>query len=601
MHAMEEACLFQPQINPRSRRIARHAPTLRERQEQEEQRRCSDREDHRGQPQQGVPAFAAGTESDVAESVWGLWRGVAMREARETEAAFVHRARSVNNDDQPSQRRPRVVYVTTVLGMLDALGITSPRHDALISKFLKAMRVEGGALEATKRDETIDAARFMYVFSTVWRAAVTNCTHRSPVPARLSVPRRSPPATQQRGSSHSEATVRHAYAGEVPVRGSPLLRMKEAPATEKGGSGVACGASSSPPSVISSSESGEGEAHSGTESTVPLTSCGGCDERRNDALENDADFLCTNMSDASPSITDSSEKPKAGVRSEELSPMSIEPPAGTHPSPEPRNPCEPVSITPLRPSVTPRTHHRSPFAAESQVGTVSVSGSHRMNSLRVIPSDSHLLSSTTSRELKKAAKRVPGGPMRECTFKPVINPVYDQSSASFSSTAIVQRRKPSSTARPTFQSSTQQFHRARGSLACRLEQNNNTSDNRAEAAATPLVAGVEAAVRRMLAARQQRQRSQSPRQSLQKAAHHSAPAPQSAVQAPVIHPRNPLLYVDVDLPQGKQDRLALYAGDNVEDVAQRFSILHGLSDSLCQRLTAALTAEIHALAAGKAP
>ncbi|CAG9583969.1 hypothetical_protein_-_conserved [Leishmania major strain Friedlin] len=611
---MEDACLFQPQINPRSRRLARHAPTLRERQEQDAQRRSAGREDHGEQPQRGAPmpspgpeAFAGDTESDIVESVWGLWRSVAIREARETEAALVRRVPSVNDDDRLLQRRPRVVYVTAVLGMLNALGITSPRHDALIAKFLKAMAVEGGASEATKRDEAVDAARFVYVFSTVWRAAVTHRTPRSPVSTRVSAPPRSPPAAQQHGNSPDGATMRHAYSREVSCRGAPPSHMKAAPATEVGSSGgsgsaVSARSSSSPSAVWSSSEGGEGAAHSHTESASPLTSCGGGDERRSDAAESDADFLRTNISDASSSIPDSSEKPQAGVRSEELSPMSVEPSAGLDPSPEPCNPGEPVIITSARSSVTPRTHHCSPFAAASRLGSASVSRSRRMSSsLRVIPSDSHLLSSTTSRELKRATKRVPGGLMRECTFKPVINSVYEQSPVSFSSTAIVQKRKPASTAPPTFQPNTQQFHQARDSLARWTRQPiKDNSDYRGEAAANPLATGVETAVRRMIAARQQRQRSQSPRPSLQKGSHHSAPAPQSTVRAPVAHPRKPLLYVDVDLPQGQRDRLALYTGDDVQDVAQRFSILHGLSESLCQRLETALTAELCALSVGKA-
>ncbi|CAC9551731.1 conserved hypothetical protein [Leishmania infantum JPCM5] len=610
---MEDACLFQPQINPRSRRLARHAPTLRERQEQDAQRRSAGREGHHGQPLRGAPtpspgpeAFAADTESDIVESVWGLWRGVAIREARETEAALVRRVHSVNNDDLLPQRRPRVVYVTAVLGMLNALGITSPRHDALIAKFLKAMAVEGGASEATKRDATVDAARFEYVFSTVWRAAVTHRTPWSPVPAQVSVSPRSPPAVQQCGNSPNPATMRHAYPREVSRRGVPPSHMKAAPATEVGSSGgsgsaVSARSSSSPSAVCSSSEGGEEAAHSGTESASPLTSCGSGDERRSDAAESDADFLRTNIYDASPSIPDSSEKPQAGARSKELSPMSVEPSAGLDPSPEPRNPGEPV-ITPARSSVTPRTHHCSPFAAASRFGSASVSRSRRMSSsLRVIPSDSHLLSSTTSRELKRATKRVPGGLMRECTFKPVINTVYEQMPVSFSSTAIVQRRKSASTARPTFQPNTQQFHQARDSLACWTGQPvKDSGDYLGKAAANPLATGVETAVRRMIAARQQQQRSQSPRPSLQKGSHHSAPAPQSAVRAPVAHPRKPLLYVDVDLPQGQRDRLALYTGDDVQDVAQRFSILHGLSESLCQRLETALTAELCALSVGKA-
>lgn len=581
---MEDACLFQPQINPRSRRLARHAPTLRERQEQDAQRRSAGREDHRGQPQRGTPtpspgteAFAADTESDTVEAVWSLWRGVAIREARETEAALVHRVHSVNDDGSLPQRRPRVVYVTAVLGMLNALGITSPRYDALIAKFLKAMTVEGGASEATKRDETVDAARFMYVFSTVWRAAVTHSTPRSPS------------AAQQCGNSPNGATMRHTYAKKVSRRGAPPSRMKVAPAAEVGSSGgsdsaVSSRSSSSPSVACSSSEGGEGAAHSGTESASPLTSCGSGDERRSNTAESDADFLRTNISDASPSIPDSSEKPQTDVRSQELSPMSMEPAAGLDPSPEPRNPGEPVIITPARSSVTPRTHHCSPFAAASRFGSASVSHSRRMNSSsRVIPSGSHLLSSTTSRELKRATKRVPGGLMRECTFKPVINPVYEQSPLSFSSTAIVQKRKPASTARSTFQPNTQQFHQARDSLACWTKQPVKDSGGyRGEAAANPLATGVETAVRRMIAARQQRQGSQ------------------SAVRAPVAHPRKPLLYVDVDLPQGQRDRLALYTADDVQDVAQRFSILHGLSESLCQRLATALTAELCALSTGQA-
>ncbi|KAI5691485.1 hypothetical protein MNV84_08203 [Leishmania braziliensis] len=609
---MEDACPFQPHINPRSRRLARYAPTLRERQEHDGQRRSASRGESHVQRQCGAPtprpetqAFIIDTENDVVERVWDLWHSVATREAREPGAALVRRVHSVNSGDTLPQRRPRVVYVRTVLGMLNALGITSPQHDALITKFLTAMALEGGASEAFKQDETVDAAQFIYVFSTVWRAAVTNRTRWSPTSAQVSV---SSPVAQQRDSASSGATMHHPYAGSDSHRVAPLPRMKAVPVSEptapevdSSGSSASAGnalSASSSSVVWRSREGGKEEAHTDTESTSPSTNSDSGDERRVDVAECDADLLHTNVSHTSSTTLDSAEKPQAGVRGEERSPMAMEPPAVLDPSPEERNPGEPVITTPTHPSATSRTHHRSPFAAASCLCSTPVSHSRRTSSsFRAIPSDSHLLSSTASRELKRATKRVPGGLMRECTFKPAINSVCEQRPVSLSNTAIVQRRKPASTPLPTFQPNIQQLYQARDSLAWWTRQPFNHSDgNRAEAVVAPLTTSLETAVRRMIAARQ---RAQSLKPSLQKASCHSVPAARSAVRAPVAHLAKPLLYVDVDLPHGRQERLALHAGDNIRDVAQRFSTLHGLTDSLCQRLVTALTAELRAIPMGK--
>ncbi|KAG5488845.1 hypothetical protein JIQ42_00462 [Leishmania sp. Namibia] len=614
---MESTCPFQPQINPRSRRLARHAPTLRERQEQDEQRRSAGREDRPGLPQRGQPtararaqAFTKDTESDIVESVWDLWRGVAIGEAREAEVALLSRAHSVNGDRLP-QRRPRVVYVTTVLGMLRSLGVTSPQHDALIAKFLAAMAVEGSASEALKRDETVDAARFMYVFSTVWRVAVTNCTLSSPASARVSMSPRSPSAAQQRGDPAGGATIRHHCAGEGSPRGVSPSRMQAARAPVPASLEVASSGSrslagsarplSSPSLICSGGEDSEGESYADFESAASSTTSSGSDGEENSvAAERDSDFLRTSISDASSSASDSAEKRDAGVRTEELSPVATKPSGRLDPSPEPHQPAKPVNTTPTHPIVTPCAHHCSPFAAASRLCSAAVPHSRRTrSSLRVIPSDSHLLWSTTSRELKKTTKCVPGGLMRECTFKPVINPAYEQSPVRSSSAAVVQRRKPASSPLPTFQLNAQRFHQARNSSVwCTKQSLHESGGNQDNATAVSQAAGVKTAVSRMIAARRQWLRLQAPTPNLSKTSHLSMPAQQSAVRARVAHPRKPLLYVDVDLPQGGQDRLALYAGDDVEDVAQRFSILHGLSSSLRQRLATALTTELRALSLG---
>ncbi|KAG5490579.1 hypothetical protein JKF63_00699 [Porcisia hertigi] len=614
MHAMNDACPFHPQINPRSRRLARNAPTLRERQGQEQQQSIG-REVHSAQPQRGtatpgprVQEFAVKTENDVAESVWDLWRAVATEEARETEAAFVRPVHSRNGDDSRQDRRPRVVYVKTVLGMLNALGVTSPQHDNLIAKFLKAMAVESGASEASKRDTTVDAARFMYVFSTVWRAAVTNRTRPLPTPAQVAVLRCSTPVVRQRGSSSSGATMRRTYAEENPRRGALPSPMKTsptpAPSSEVGNSGgsfsVVSEGTSSPLSVVDiSNGSSVGEAHSDKGSASPSTSSGNGNERESNAAHSDADFLRTNMSSASSSTPGSETEPQAGIRSQEQSPVSMGPLAGLSSSPELRNPVKLVTNTPTCPSVTPRTQHRSPFAAAAPLCSAAMLHTRRVcSTLRAIPSDSNLLSSTASRELKRATKCVPGGLMRECTFKPVINPVHEQLPVSSRSAAVVPKRRPASTPPPTtLQSNTQPLRLGRGNLAgWESKPFDDDGGNRSQAAAVPLAAEFETAVRRMVAARQQQQRLQSPQPTMQNVGHHSATTPQSVVQATEANSRKPLLYVDIDLPQGIRDRLALYAGDNVHHVAQRFGILHGLTDSLRQRLETALTAELRALA-----
>ncbi|KAG5464273.1 hypothetical protein LSCM1_00454 [Leishmania martiniquensis] len=608
---MEGACPFQPQINPRSRRLARHAPTLRERQEQDELRRSAAREDRHGLQQQGLTMatpeaqeFARDMESDIVESVWDLWRGVAKGEARETEASLVRHVHTVNGDPLP-QRRPRVVYLTTVLGMLNSLGITSPQHDALIAKFLAAMAVEGSALEALKRVETVDAARFVHVFSTVWRAAVTNNTLSSPAPARVSVSPGSPPAAQRRGNSASGPAIHLPYTEDSRQGASPS-RMQAAQASERflpkfvssgsSASAVSARSSSSPSPLCSGDQGREGQSNTGFESASPSTGSG-AGEERGDAAERDADYLRTSISDASFSASDSAEKRDGGVLRTELTPKAMEPSGALVPSSEPHSVGKPVIATPTHSSVTSRTHRPSPFAAASRLCSAAASGSPRMSSsVHAIPSDSHLLWSTASRELKRATKRVPGGLMRECTFKPVINPSYEQSSVSTSASAIVQKRHPASSPQLTSQLNAEQLHQVRGSSAPSTRQLLHVSGgSQGTAAAVPLPASVETAVQRMISARRQWQRSQSPTPGQAKAIHLSTPAPQSAVRTRAAHPRKPLLYVDVDLPQGSQERLTLYAGDDVHDVALRFSILHGLSDSLYQQLATALTTQLHAL------
>ena len=47
----------------------------------------------------------------------------------------------------------------------------------------------------------------------------------------------------------------------------------------------------------------------------------------------------------------------------------------------------------------------------------------------------------------------------------------------------------------------------------------------------------------------------------------------------------PLLFVDVNLGEGKMDRIVLYEGDEPEEVAEEFAQEHSLDRSMCKKLT----------------
>ncbi|KAK7200507.1 hypothetical protein NESM_000105900 [Novymonas esmeraldas] len=523
---MDDACSFQPQINPRSRRLARHAPTLRERQEQEEEQRRRS---------------VAGAD-DVDELVWELWRSVASGEARDAETVYVRRECRVAEGagpPPPLPQRPRVVHVTTVLGMLAALGITPPAHSGVIAKFLAAMAVDGGAASACARDATVEATRFLHVFATVWRAAVTTRAGWTPSPAHSGIsPRRSP----QRRRSLTATTMRRLR----PPPPLPPSSTAPSPPPASGGESARTSAASCSPGVgVDETTSGATSAPRSQRSSSRSPSA----SPATDAAESDADFLHRNMSSASSSTAGA---PSVGdACGDDWSPLgsgsAAAAAAGLSPSPDPRDPSIHVA-TPAGASAAP--HSRQQQQRRRLLPATPSLSPRRCSSVRVLPSGSHLLASTASRDLKKATKRVPGGLMRECTFKPAINAAAPGARA----------------AEPAVQ----------------------------PPSAKP--ASVEAAVRRMIAARQHRHEGSAPQPgpSTQASSAVRLKAAGAAAAPPPLS-RKPLLYVDVDLPRGRHDRLALHAGDDVDNVAMRFSILHGLSDDLRLRLATALADQLRVL------
>lgn len=469
--AMDQEYSFQPHINSRSRRLARHAPTLRERQEQEQEerlRRTASRQRSLSPGRQlRSPAATSKRDrgasdrrvcvddNDAARSVWALWRAAAAGEGRDEEKVFMTADGTAEDAARP---RPLVVHVSTILAMLGSLGVRPPQHTALIAKFLLAV----GAEQDETADQVVEAERFAYVFTTVWKAAVTD--HSS----------LSRPATDN--SPQSDAS----FAPSTSYEASPCARASS-----------------------SSSRS---------------------DAKADEMSSDNGSFLHTNLSRVSTPPTPREECEQACTKPSQLSPLPAGEPPGLSLSPEPRSP-----------HVSHHHHHDrgrcSPFSTTSPTPTL-VRTARASSSTRVLASDSHLLTSTTSHELKKATKRIPGGLMRECTFKPKINdtsPEVRRSSAKAAGADVL------TTARCT---------------------------------ETPRFA---TAVRRMIAARQQQQQQQRQR----------GQEPKREVG---VASQQPLLYVDVDLPRGETGRIALFRGADVAKVAAEFSELKKLDDALRRRL-----------------
>jgi hypothetical protein len=634
---MDKEYSFQPQINARSRHLARYAPTLRERQEQEERLRGSaDRQrparswslhspvsaartgaGAQATKPRRVPAGGSGSENDgddALQSVWALWRAVATGEGRDEERQYTQ---VTSADEVATMPRPPVVHVTTILAMLSSLGIRLPHHEALIKKFLRAV-VAGGDDAVV---DVVDAERFAYVFTTVWKAAVTNHTRWSPAPAphRASrgvsteavatvapiaghLPR--PLCASSTPPVHQASCVPRGVCADLPPRraGSPQS-LTSSPASSDEDSPLS-DSSSEACAALTRSASGarvafdEHESASRSRSTHSEPS-----EHADDASSEDGSFLRTNLSRASSAPTSSPPTPPPeshthnDVKPAETLPFFVDEGEGETPglslSPEPRNPHETGS---------PRTashamHQRSLFSASaSPLASVSMV----QQTVRVLPSDSRLLTSTTSRELKKTTKRTSGGLMRECTFKPKINDVSPEMLRRSAETVYVRRTaEEADAALPPFQPNTQQYHAGRAKLAWWTEKPfkhsvytpdgdvhygtpHGSEAGGRSASPVPLAPGFDSAVRRMIAARQQQ------KQLLQPASTKSTVGPanlESAVRR-AAHPpqQQPLLYVDVDLPKGETGRVALFRGSDVAEVAYRFSVRHHLDDRLRARL-----------------
>ncbi|KPI88432.1 hypothetical protein ABL78_2445 [Leptomonas seymouri] len=622
---MQEEYSFQPQINTRSRRLARRAPTLRERQEQQERSRRSTSSEHPAQrrpshspasvPRTVVRAQTAkpfmttksngSNDDDAAQSVWALWRAVAAGEDREEEKQYLQ---AEPNAEGAALPRPPIVYVATVLSMLMSLGIRAPQHAALVEKFLTAV----GARDDDKEIAFVEAERFAYVFTTVWKAAVTNRTRWSPAPVRSralrSVSTVVRPAQRLSCSSLSPSRVL-----EKPQQ-SPSLRVAEtgsssgtsSPVTPRSASALSSSPSASqcqarPLSSVDAKSTFRGplEPRAFLTRSVSCEFLSDNDDVRagNSSSKVDADgassedgsFLHTNISrTASPPPTLQDEATEVHAKPVSLSPCSTENAPGLSLSPEPRDPHDKLSAR----TTSRITHHRTPFTTPAPMLWRT---QHAGSSTRVLASDSHLLTSTTSREAKKATKRVPGGLMRECTFRPKINDVSHEPHHGSVKAADSRRRAEHVDAAPPIQPNTQQYHKERAELVWwvgkpfkqSVHASNGNEQHSApnelevdgrDASPLAMVTGFDTAVRRMITARQQQQLHG------QSTFDRPAPAPPKRQSALRRAEAQPLLYVDVDLPHGDAGRLALFHGSDVVKVAKEFSALHNLDDRLCRRL-----------------
>jgi len=56
----------------------------------------------------------------------------------------------------------------------------------------------------------------------------------------------------------------------------------------------------------------------------------------------------------------------------------------------------------------------------------------------------------------------------------------------------------------------------------------------------------------------------------------------------ITSPKQPLLYVDVNLGPGKSERIVVYEGDTAESLADKFAINHGLDMNMRGKLASLL-------------
>jgi hypothetical protein len=60
-------------------------------------------------------------------------------------------------------------------------------------------------------------------------------------------------------------------------------------------------------------------------------------------------------------------------------------------------------------------------------------------------------------------------------------------------------------------------------------------------------------------------------------------------------PKQPLLYVDVNLGPGKSERIVVYEGDTAESLADKFALNHGLDMNMRGKLASLLDSQIAGL------